>query len=181
MIPLLPIEESKRRAKEVGMDEQFGGLNVFRAFLHNPIVAAPLANYLSTLLFRGKLDARVRELIILRIGWRSASEYEFCQHVQVAKRAKLSEQDILGVRNPEACASYNELDRTILRMTDELIDRAQVSPEVWGKIEKAFPPEQLVEMLLVVGNWRMFAIFLNAAGIPLDPNVPSWPEGKAPR
>src|SRR5690242_7269447 len=68
MIPLLPLEESKRRAKEVGIDEQFGALNVFRAFLHNPTVAAPIANYLTTLLFRGKLDARIRELIILRIG-----------------------------------------------------------------------------------------------------------------
>jgi alkylhydroperoxidase family enzyme len=181
MIPLLPVEESKRRAKEVGIDEQFGSLNVFRAFLHNPTVAGPIANYLTTLLFRGKLEARIRELIILRIGWRSASEYEFCQHVQVAKRAGMSDEEILGARNPQSCASYSELDRAILRMTDELIDSANVSPEVWAKIEKAFAPEQLVELLLVVGNWRMFAIFLNAAKIPLDANVPTWPEGKAPR
>jgi hypothetical protein len=36
-------------------------------------------------------------------------------------------------------------------------------------------------LLLAVGNWTMFAIFLKNAEIPLDAGVPSWPEGRAPR
>jgi alkylhydroperoxidase family enzyme len=181
VIPLLSVEEAKRRAQEAGISEQFAALNLFRAMLHNPTVAAPAAMLLSTLLFDGKLDRRVRELIILRIGWRCGSEYEFCQHVGVARRLKIRDVDILGVRDPDRCASYSELDRTIIRMTDELLDDCEVKPATWDALEKAFPPEQLVEMLLAVGNWRMLAVFLNGAKIPLEPGVPSWPEGRAPR
>lgn len=181
MIPMLSVEEARRRGKEVGVSEQFAGLNVFRAMLHNPTAAAALANLLSTLLMRGKLEPRVRELVVLRSGWRSASEYEFCQHVQVAKRLGMSEQEILGVRDPAACPAYSDLDRAVIRMTDELLDTANVSPETWSVIEKSFTPEHQVELILAAGNWRMIAMFLNAGGVALDQGVPSWPEGKRPR
>jgi alkylhydroperoxidase family enzyme len=181
MIPLLPEEEARRRGKEVGVPEALAGLNVFRAMLQNPAVAARVANFLTTMLFEGKLDQRIRELVILRIGWRLKSEYEFCQHVAVAKRIKMSEEEILGVRDPDRCASYSELDRAVIRMTDELIERAEISPATRALIAGSFAPEQMVELLLAVGNWTMFAIFLKNAEIPLNPGVPSWPEGRAPR
>ncbi len=181
MIPLLPVEEAKRRGKEAGVPDNLAGINVFRAMLQNPPAASRVANFLTTMLFEGKLDQRIRELVILRIGWRLKSEYEFCQHVAVAKRIKMSEQDILGVRDPDACASYNELDRAVIRMTDELIERAEISPATRAIISRSFTPEQMVELLLAVGNWTMFAIFLKNAEIPLDAGVPSWPEGRAPR
>jgi alkylhydroperoxidase family enzyme len=181
MIPLLPVEEAKRRGKEAGVPDNLAGINVFRAMLQNPPAASRVANFLTTMLFEGKLDQRIRELVILRIGWRLKSEYEFCQHVAVAKRIKMSEQDILGVRDPDACTSYNELDRAVIRMTDELIERAEISPATRAIISRSFTPEQMVELLLAVGNWTMFAIFLKNAEIPLDAGVPSWPEGRAPR
>ncbi len=181
MIPMLSVEEAKRRGKEAGLTEQFAQLNVFRAMLHNPIAAAALANLLTTLLFKGKLDNRARELVVLRSGWRSASEYEFCQHVQVAKRLGLSEEEILGVRDPGACKAYSEVDRAVIRMTDELLDTAHVTPETWAAIEKAFTPEHQVELIVAAGNWRMIAMFLNAGGVALDQGVPGWPEGKRPR
>jgi alkylhydroperoxidase family enzyme len=180
VIPLLTVEEAKRRAIEAGINEQFATLNVFRAMLHNPKAAGAVANLLTTLLFRNTLDARLRELVILRTGWRCASEYEFCQHVQVAKRLKMSEEEILGVRNPAACRAYSELDRAVIAMTDELIDGSRVSPATWAILEKALSPGDLVELLLAAGNWRMFAIFLNSAGVPLDAGVASWPEGRRP-
>lgn len=56
MIPMLSVEEAKRRGKEAGINEQLAGLNIFRAMLHNPVAAGALANILTTLLLRGKLD-----------------------------------------------------------------------------------------------------------------------------
>ncbi len=180
MIALLPVEEAKKRGAEAGVSEQLAALNVFRAMLHNPKAAGAAANLLATLLFRNTLDARLRELVILRTGWRCASEYEFCQHVQVAKRLKMTEDEILGVRNPGACKAYGELDRAVIAMTDELLEGAKVSSRTWEVLERSLSPGDLVELLLAAGNWRMLAIFLNSAEVPLDPGVASWPEGHAP-
>ena len=86
MIPLLPVDEAIKRGKEFGLDERFAGLNAFRVMLNNPRAAGAVVNLLRTLMFNNTVSARARELVILRTGWRCGCEYEFCQHVQVAKR-----------------------------------------------------------------------------------------------
>ena len=69
----------------------------------------------------------------------------------------------------------------MIRMADELLDKSEVTPQTWSELEKAFPNEELVELLLVAGFWRMIAGYLKSAKVPLDSDVPSWPEGKAPK
>lgn len=180
MIPLLPVEEALKRGKEAGLDERFAGLNAFRVMLHSPAAATAAATLLRTLMYKNTLDARARELIILRNGWRTRSEYEFCQHVRVARELKISEEEILGVRDPDNCRAYSETDRAVIRAADELLDESEVSPATWAVLEKAYGPGELVELLLVAGFWRMIAGYLKSAKVPLDADVPSWPEGKAP-
>lgn len=181
MIPLLAVEEAKRRGAEVGVRPDLADVNAFRAMLNNPKVAGAVGNLLTTLLFEGSLDARVRELVILRTGWRTGSEYEFCQHVALAKRLKLSDEDILGVRDPESCRSYSDVDRAVLKLTDELLEGTEISASTWNTLVRAFETPHLIELLAATANWRFFAVFLKAAQVPLDEGVPSWPEGKAPQ
>ncbi len=180
MIPLLPVEEAIRRGKEVGLDDRFATLNAFRAMLHSSRAAGAVAELLQTLMFHNTLNARARELVILRNGWRTGSEYEFCQHVRVAHDLKMTDEEILGIRDPNNCRAYNEVDRAVIRMADELLDDSQVSADTWGLLQQAFPDGELVELLLVAGFWRMIAGYLKTAKVPLDAGVPSWPEGKAP-
>src|SRR5205807_2005913 len=92
MIPLLSVDEAIARGKEVGLDERFSTLNAFRVMLHNPRAAGAVAELLRTLMFRNKLNPRMRELAILRNGWRTGSEYEFCQHVRVSRDLKMSDE-----------------------------------------------------------------------------------------
>ena len=180
MIPLLPVEEAIKRGKEAGLDERFASLNAFRAILNSPRAAAAAAGLLRALMFQNTLNPRSRELVILRTGWRTRSEYEFCQHVRVARDLKMSEEEILGVRDPDSCHAYSETDRAVIRMVDELLEKSEVSPATWSTLAKSFSHGELVELLLVAGFWRMIAGYLKTAKVPLDAGVPSWPEGKAP-
>jgi alkylhydroperoxidase family enzyme len=180
MIPLLPVEEAVRRGKEAGVDERFSSLNAFRVMLHNSRAAGAVVELLRTLMFRNTVNARSRELVILRNGWRTRSEYEFCQHVRVSRDLKMTEEEILGIRDPDNCPAYSEIDRAVIRMADELLDKSEVSSGTWTTLQKAFSNEELVELLLVAGFWRMIAGYLKTAKVPLDEGVASWPEGKAP-
>ena len=180
MIPLLPVSEAIKRGKEFGLDERFASLNAFRVMLNNPRAAGAVANLLRTLMFNNTVSSRARELVILRTGWRTRSEYEFCQHVRVSRDLKMSEEEILGVRDPGACRVYSDADRALIRMADELLDQSEVSQQTWATLEKSFSQAELVELLLIAGFWRMIAGYLKTAKVPLDADVPSWPEGKAP-
>jgi len=85
-VALLTLDEATSAAKAAGISEQMAPLSVFRVLLRHPAVAEELASTLTTLLFRGnKLDARLRELIIMRIGWRTGSVYGWTQHWRVAR------------------------------------------------------------------------------------------------
>jgi len=180
MVKLLPLDEARRRGAQVGIPREWASVNALRAMLNHPEGAGAVAKLLTTLLYKNRVDARLRELIILRIGWRAGAEYEFCSHVGVARRIGLTEEEILGVRDPEQCHAYGELERAILKMTDELLDGFEIQPATRAILERSFTPEQFVELLLAVSNWRLFAIFLKNVEVPLDPGSPGWPEGRAP-
>ncbi len=180
MIPVLPADEALKRAKEVKIDESWANLNAFRTMLNSPRVAGGFAELLRTMMFRNVVNSRARELVILRIGWRTKSEYEFCQHVRVSRDLKISEAEILGVRAPDACTAYDPVDRAVIKMADELHETATVSAATWEKLTQAFSNEELIELVMAAGLWRMVAGFFNAAKVPLDEWVPGWPEGKAP-
>ncbi len=192
MIPLLPAEEALKRFKDSGIADAvkdpalakgMSRLNAFRALLNNPAITLAQSGMAGALMGSKTLDPRLRELVILRTGWRTKSEYEFVQHVGVSRRMKMTDEEILGVRNPAECKAYNDIDRAVIAMADELHDHSQVSAKTWAALEKAFSAAQLVELILVAGFWHMMAGFLKTAEIPLDPIDPTlsgWPEGKAP-
>lgn len=192
MIPLLSPDEAQRRFAEFRIGEAVNNpnlatamskLNVVRALLQNPSVTAAQTHLAGALMGSKTLNPRLRELVILRTGWRTRSEYEFCQHVGIARQLQMSDEEILGVRDPGNCKAFSEVDRAVIAMADELNDNSEVSEKTWSVLQRIFSAAELVELILVAGFWRMMAGFLKTARIPLDPidpTVTGWPEGKAP-
>ena len=83
-IPMIELDEAKVLAEKVGLPQPFAELNIFRTLLHNPDLGKGIGELLLTLLFKSSLDPRLRELVIMRIGWSTASEYEWTQHWRIA-------------------------------------------------------------------------------------------------
>jgi alkylhydroperoxidase family enzyme len=180
MLPLLSIDESARLGESLGIDRAWATSNAGRGLLHSPSVTAGFYAVVNALMFHNKVAARARELIILRVGWRTGSEYVFCQHVRISRELGIPDEEILGVRDPQRCHAYSETDRAVLHLADELHEHAEVTRATRAVLEKAFAGEELVELLLIAGFWRMAAGFAKSAKIPLDAGVPSWPEGRKP-
>ena len=180
MIPLISKNDGTRLAKEHGIPEMVAGIDGFRPVMHSPATASAVANLLLTLMTRNTLNARTRELVILRIGWRTGSEYEFCNHVRVSRALKMSDEEILGVRDPDSCNAYSETDRAVIRMADELTDGTEVSAQTQAVLAASFSDAERVELLIAAGFWRMMACWLKTIKVPLEPDVPGWPGGKRP-
>jgi|HubBroStandDraft_6_1064221.scaffolds.fasta_scaffold60032_5 alkylhydroperoxidase family enzyme len=179
-LPLVPVDEAVRLGEKLGIDRPYATSNVYRALLNSPSATAGFYGLVNALFFRNKVAARTRELIVLRIGWRAGSEYVFCNHVRFSKDLGIPDEEILGVRDPRRCHAYSNTDRAVLQLADELHEHAQVSRSTWAMLEKAFARDELVELLLIAGFWRMAAGFVKSIKIPLDDDVASWPEGRKP-
>lgn len=181
-VPLLDKEAAAKAAEVVGVLPQMAELNIFRALLHQPKVAKAVQDLLITLLFRGSLDARLRELVIMRLGWQTGSVYEWTQHWKVAVELGVSEEDLLAVRDWRASDRFNEADRAVLAATDETLADGAISPGTWADLESQIGDASvLIELVAAIGNWRMISSVLRSLEIPLEEGVEPWPpDGKIP-
>lgn len=175
-IERLPIDDARARAEEVGLPAMLAELSVFRIALKNPVIAKGVSDLLLALLTNGRLDARLRELVIMRIGWVSGAEYEWTQHWRVARRVPMDPADILGVRDWEAHDSYGDVERAVLRATDETLEHGFVSDGTWDELRRLLPDDGILfELVIAIGNWQMFANLLRSLRVPLEDGVEPWP------
>jgi alkylhydroperoxidase family enzyme len=181
-IPRLSVEEAKLAAEKIGLPAQMAELSVFRVLLRHPELAKAVFGLLAQLLFRGVLDARLRELVILRIGWATKSEYEWTQHFRVAAQLGVSEADILDVRDWRGSGRFGAAERAVLAATDETLEQGAISPETWRACQAALGShEHLLELVAAIGNWRLFSTLLRSLEIPLEDGVVAWPpDGRKP-
>ncbi len=175
-IPLLSQEEALKAAETVGVNAQIAELNVFRALLHRPALAKAVNDLLFALLFRGSLDARLRELVIMRIGWPTDSVYEWTQHWRVAKQLGVSEEDLLGVRDWRASDRFDAADRAVLAATDETLETGTLSDATWSECERQLgATTDRLELVAAIGTWRMISSLLRSLEVPLEEGVEAWP------
>jgi len=182
-VPMLSIEEAQKRGAEIGLSESLCPLSVFRVLLQHPTLAKNVGNLLMGLLFEGNLlDARLRELIIMRLGWVTGSNYEWTQHWRVALMFGLSEEEVLAVRDWQSATNLTAADRAVLQATDDTLQLGAISSSTWKLIETHLAtPQERVELVLAIGNWRLFSQLLLSLQIPLEEGVTSWPpDGKIP-
>lgn len=180
-VPMLDPAAARDAGESVGVPSVMTELNVFRVLLGHPTLAGALYELLSTLLWKGKLDVRLRELAIMRIGWRTASVYEWTQHWRVARDIGIPEDELLAVRRWRASYLFGDVERAVLAATDETIDDGAISPSTWGACAAHLDEQELVELVVVIGNWRMVAALLQSLEVPLEEGVDRWPpDGRSP-
>jgi alkylhydroperoxidase family enzyme len=94
---------------------------------NNPGVARVAYSQLIQLLENNKFDTRLRELIIMQIGWVTGSADEWTQHWRVATTAGIPPEDILAVRDWRNSERLTP-DRAILAATDECLAGRSAGP-----------------------------------------------------
>lgn len=183
-VTLLAIDDAKVAARCAGVPSSMAHLNVFRALLNHPKLAGAVSGLLSMLLWKGnRLDERLRELIIMRIGWRTGALYEWTQHWHVAKRIGLEDEQLLAVRDWRACTKLDAAARAVLAATDDILDAGVISAQTWEECRNTVGDDaQLAEMVVAISNWRMFSELLRSLRIPLESGVAPWPpNGEQPQ
>src|SRR3954463_15818879 len=99
-LELVPGEEARRLGAEKGIGETQASRSAFRMLAHHPDLVRHVYALLKMLATRNKLPSRLRELMIMRIGWTTASEYEWFQHYRIAtKEAGLTDAEIVALRD----------------------------------------------------------------------------------
>jgi alkylhydroperoxidase family enzyme len=176
-IELLALAQAKQAAKEAGVPEALAVLNVFRVLLRRPRVAKAVNDLLLSLLFGGVLDDRLRELVIMRIGWATGSDYEWTQHWRVAREQfDCSDEELLALRDWRSSELFGESERAVLEATDETLETGRIGPETWERCRAHVGgEEECLELVASIGTWRLISQLARSVRFPLEEGVASWP------
>jgi alkylhydroperoxidase family enzyme len=152
-------------------------LNIFATLAHHPRLLKRWSAFGGTLLVNGELPGRERELLILRTGWNCRAEYEWGQHVTIARAAGVTDDEIDRVSQPVDSAGWDDADATLLHAADELHRHARIGDETWSRLAKRWNAQQLIELCMLVGQYHLVAFTVNSLGVEREPGVPGLPDG----
>ncbi|MEM9515870.1 MAG: carboxymuconolactone decarboxylase family protein [Actinomycetota bacterium] len=181
-VSLLPIEDATQTGAPLGIIELKAQLSVYRVLLHHPQLAQRISDLMDTLTSQSELDARLRELIIMRIGWINNGVYEWTQHWQLAPLFEVDQNELLATRDWTTHDHWSPIDRAALRATDDTMLRGAISSETWSACVDAFPTErEQLELVATIGAWKMMSDLLQSLQVPLEDGVTPWPpDGVSP-
>lgn len=150
------------------MPPGFEPLTLFRTMARSPRVLQRM--FAGSLLDKGAITFRDRELMILRTCARCEAEYEWGVHVTFfAQKAELSEREAAATLNELAEGSWNPRDRLVLKMADELHDNTAISDTLWSELKEVFSDEQLLELIALGGYYRTIACMVNTCRLAPEP------------
>ena len=145
--------------------------NAVTTMLHHPSLAGSFLAYNAILLNSSSLDDRMRELVILRVAWRTGSTYEWLQHARIAHRYAISTEEIDAIARGAEAPEWSGPEADLLVATDQLMDSYGVDDETWARLSEHLDERQLVELVFVVGTYTCLAMAFNSFAIELDPEL----------
>ena len=144
-------------------------LNIFRTLLNHPAAARAFLGWGGYILSRkSTLPQREREIVILRTGFLCRSGYEWTQHVPIARRAGLSDDEIGRIKLGAGAPGWSAPDAALLRAADDLHREQFVTEPVWTELSRHFGEQQRMDMVFTAGQYTQVSMLLNSFGVQLD-------------
>ena len=143
-------------------------MNVARMIANSDAAFYPFSMLGNSLLTRAKLDARLRELAILRTAKVSKSVYEWTQHVPIAKAAGVTNEQVEAIENWERAQCFSEVDRLVLKFTDEVARDVKGARATIEALQKHMGTTEIVELVMSIGFWGMVARLLETTEVDLE-------------
>ena len=122
----------------------------------------------NSLMTKGKLNSRLREIAILRNARVCGSLYEYTQHVPIAKAVGVSDDQLRGVDDWENASCFDDLDKLVLRFTDEVARGVKGQKATLDALARYLAPGEIVELIMAIGFWGMVARLLETTEVDLE-------------
>ncbi|MGQ0686632.1 carboxymuconolactone decarboxylase family protein [Bradyrhizobium sp.] len=131
-----------------------------------------------SLLDRGPLSLREREIVINRTCALNACEYEWGVHVTAfAQAAHLSEEQVRAtVHGGPDAPCWSETEKAMLAAVDALHQRSTLSEGEFAALRAHYDEAKILEIIQLCGFYRTVAYLANGLALPLEPNAARFPQ-----
>ncbi len=163
-------------------ESQLEPLALFRTLAVHGDLMSRMRPLGSGILGHGRVEARDREIIIHRTCARTGAEYEWGVHaIAFGKPLGLSDDQIAATAQGTADdPAWSEQDALLIRLADELSDTCSVSDRLWAALAERFSADQLLELLIIAGWYRLLSYVINVTRVRPEPWAARFPQESGP-
>ena len=158
------MRERFQKMEDIG----FRILNLYKVMAYCPEVGLNFLRLGNAILFKGIVPPNLRELAILRVGNIYQAKYEVTQHIPIALRTGLRQEQIDDLPNWESSGKFSQQERAVMRYTDEVTKNIRVKEDTFAAVRSFLSEEGIVELTTVIGYYGMVCRILEALQIELE-------------
>ena len=152
-------------------------LALFRTLQVHDELASRMRPLGAGILAHGRITPRERELIIDRTCARAGAEYEWGVHVVAFGGAVgLSEAELAATAVAVADDPvWSPDDALLIRLAGELYETGDVSDPTWEALAERFANDQLLELIITAGWYRLISSVINVIRTAPEPWAARFP------
>jgi alkylhydroperoxidase family enzyme len=147
-------------------------LNVFTTLGRHPELFRRWLGFGGTLL-AGRLPARTRELAILRTSVHCRADYEWLHHVDAARTAGVTEEELVALRRPLDAHAWDGDTRTVLAAVDQMHTTWTLDDDTWVHLHALLDDASVIELVMLVGQYHLVALALRTLGVQPEHEAPA--------
>jgi alkylhydroperoxidase family enzyme len=147
-------------------------LNIYRTLLNSPALAESWFNHSNAVRWKTTLDGRLREIVIIRIGYLAGCEYMLRQHVPALALADgLTREECDALADWQGSKFFTARERAALTYADTMTREIAVRDDVFSEVSRHFDDRALVELTVLIASYNMNARVLQALAVDLEPKA----------
>lgn len=120
-------------------------------------------------------DPKIREVAILAVAREMDSRFEWAAHEPEALTVGVAPEVIDVIKHRKSTEGLSECDAAIIEFTRQAVGKHKVTPEAFARLKALFAPAQLVDLVLLMGNYAGTAILLAAMDMQVPEGKPLLP------
>ena len=156
----------KRRLEELWGEP----VNLYRALGNQPKLTAACTEFADAIRHDSRTPRKLREIMILRTAQIARSHYEWAQHLKMARKAGVSENQIDELEVWRESRHFDARERAALALTEGVM-ACNVTDEIHRGAAAHFGHAEYVELCLTAAFYAMVSRMLDAMRVELDPDI----------
>ena len=145
-------------------------INIYRMLLNAPALAESWFNHSNAVRWKTSLDGRLREIVIIRLGYLTGSQYVLRQHVpSLALADGLSLAECQALQDWRGSDFFDTRERAVLAYADSMTREIVVPDAIFAQLKPHFDDRRIVELTVLIGTYNMNARVLQALELDLEP------------
>lgn len=144
------------------------GANVYKMLMHSPNVAPGFTAMADAVMWSPKWPATWRELAIVRVGHHYKAPYEIHHHERIGRLVGVTDAQLSACPIGSDQSELSEDERTVLRLTDALVENHRLTPAETSDALKLFDSNGFTDFVLTVGFYQAVSNFLNVFDVGIE-------------